>query len=175
VSSDEQDSIDIPLADRPAAPGTTYTVSGAPDGIRVEGDRLVGTVSANAVSSTRTKGSLGVKDFMITITVEGTAEPESRTFTWQVVDSHLPMPDYVGAFGNGDAGLPDIGEVFTPRNQPAHVPGQFAKPSTIWHQSIVPGQPVRYGSPVGFHYWDPDACRENSSPPCNGAVQRGAG
>ncbi|WP_435770309.1 hypothetical protein [Nocardioides sp. SYSU DS0651] len=131
---------------------SVVAVSGAPAGIGKSGSRsLGGTVSHTAAGVTVHKSSLRTRSFRVSVTIQD--EKGARTtgsFTWTVRDTHRVMPRYVGCYGNGDCGAPDIGAFFSPSFNGCVDPGR--KVDTVAKQSISPGTVVRWGSRATFWY-----------------------
>jgi hypothetical protein len=186
----------VTFADRSSnegAGGATVTASD-PDGnrvtFRVASGRLPpglsmssrgvisGTISADAVSG-RTSYTASAPSRTFTFSVIATdthnASSRARTVHWTVFDTMLPMPDYVGYFGDGtDPGFrPDIGKTFGTRHfdcvyQPSAASG------SVWRQSINPGTPISWGGAIHIWWAEPYHSDPGSGTPCV-SVSRGYG
>lgn len=89
-------------------------------------------------------------------------------------DSHVLMPNYVGKFGDGNDGLPNIATIFpNKRTGGAFDPGQTFAEGAVWHQQYAPGVPVPRDAAVLFYFWNSVDCGSSSA--CNGGVAQGFG
>jgi hypothetical protein len=131
---------------------SVVAVSGAPTGIGKSGAHtLGGTVSHTAAGVTVHKSSIRSRSFTVSVTVEDEHGLRARdSFTWTVRDTHRVMPRYIGCYGNGDCGAPNIGSMFTPGFYGCVDPSR--RVDTVAKQSISPGTVVRWGSSATFWY-----------------------
>jgi hypothetical protein len=134
----------------------TISVSGLPPGLSSANGRVTGTISATAAAVTTTRGTIQARGFPVTVTATDPGGlTASRTVTWTVRDTHVPMPNYVGSYGCGrgcgESGNPDVAEISNP--------GFFctvgSPVDTIAAQSVAPGTVIAWGQTVTYTYKRP--------------------
>lgn len=145
----------------------TLTVSGAPPGISINGNTLAGTIPADALNLTQNKSTVRQQTYSVTVRAEDQdGNYSTATFQWTVKDDYMLMPNYVSPprYGCGaSCGESEIegGLAFNPVFYPAYQTGVTYDADKVWRQEFQPGQPIKWGATVKFHYWNPSASECN--------------
>jgi hypothetical protein len=154
-SSDEQAAVSVTLSGSdPDHNALTYSATGLPAGLRVSGARITGTVSyAAADVTTDRRVAIKSKAFTVTVTVkDGKGGTAKRTFTFTIRDTHRLMPNYIGDYGAGTQGKPNLAAISVPNNDCSTTTSGTADGQLIWRQGVAPGTVIRYGQTINYWY-----------------------
>ena len=149
----------------------SYSASGLPAGLGISAStgRLTGSISYTAASGTpRSASSLAIasKAFSVKVTVKDPKGLQaSRTFTLTVRDTKGVMPNFIGGYGDGGGGKPNIASISTPNNDCSQNDGSVAD-GAIWRQGVAPGTVITYGQVISYWY-------RNDAATCTTAVAKG--